>query len=110
MKSNKSKNKVAIIMGVDRKVGLEDLAKSKGLTMPELIKEMEAIVYSGTKLNVDYYLKAQYDQDQIDDVFMYFKEAEDDSMKLAMDELEEDEYPEELIRLVRIKFVSELGN
>ena len=108
--ANKSKNKVAIIMGVDRKVGLEDLAKSKGLTMPELIKEMEAIVYSGTKLNVDYYLKAQYDQDQIDDVFMYFKEAEDDSMKLAMDELEEDEYPEELIRLVRIKFVSELGN
>ena len=108
--ANKSKNKVPIIMGVDRKVGLEDLAKSKGLTMPELIKEMEAIVYSGTKLNVDYYLKAQYDQDQIDDVFMYFKEAEDDSMKLAMDELEEDEYPEELIRLVRIKFVSELGN
>lgn len=108
--ANKSKNKVAIIMGVDRKVSLPDLAKSKGLSMAELIKEMEAIVYSGTKLNVDYYLRAQYDQDQIDDVFMYFKEAEDDSMKRAMDELEEDEYPEELIRLVRIKFVSELGN
>lgn len=108
--ANKSKNKVAIIMGVDRKVGLPDLAKSKGMSMAELIKEMEAIVYSGTKLNVDYYLRAQYDQDQIDDVFMYFKEAEDDSMKRAMDELEEDEYPEELIRLVRIKFVSELGN
>ena len=108
--ANKSKNKVAIIMGVDRKISLPDLAKSKNLTMPELIKEMEAIVYSGTKLNVDYYLLDQYDQDQIDDVFMYFKEAEDDSMKAALEELDEDEYPEELIRLVRVKFVSELGN
>ncbi len=108
--ANKSKNKVAIIQGVDRKINLEDLAKSKGLTMAELIKEMEAIVYSGTKLNVDYYLRDQYDSYLVDDVFAYFKEAEDDSMKTAMEELPEDEYPEEMIRLVRIKFVSEVGN
>ncbi len=108
--ANKSKNKVAIIQGVDRKIGLEDLAKSRGLSVAELIKEMEAIVYSGTKLNVDYILRKQYDQYQVEDVFMYFKEAEDDSMKSAMDELDEDEYPELLIRLVRIKFVSEMGN
>ncbi len=108
--ANKSKNKVAIIQGVDRKINLEDLAKSKGLSMAELIKEMEAIVYSGTKLNVDYYLRDQYDSYLVDDVFAYFKEAEDDSMKTAMEELPEDEYPEEMIRLVRIKFVSEVGN
>ena len=108
--ANKSKNKVAIIQGVDRKINLEDLAKSKGLSMAELIKEMEAIVYSGTKLNVDYYLRDQYDSYLVDDVFAYFKEAEDDSMKTAMEELPEDEYPEDMIRLVRIKFVSEVGN
>ena len=108
--ANKSKNKVGIIQGVDRKVPLDILADSKGLTMEELIKEMEAIVYSGTKLNVDYYLNDQYDRDQIDDVFAYFKEADDDSMKLAMEELSGDDYPEEMIRLVRIKFVTEVGN
>lgn len=95
---------------MDRKINLEDLAKSKGLSMAELIKEMEAIVYSGTKLNVDYYLRDQYDSYLVDDVFAYFKEAEDDSMKTAMEELPEDEYPEDMIRLVRIKFVSEVGN
>ncbi len=108
--ANKSKNKVGIIQGVDRKVPLDILADSKGLTMEELIKEMEAIVYSGTKLNVDYYLNDQYDRDQIDDVFAYFKEADDDSMKLAMEELSGDDYPEEMVRLVRIKFVTEVGN
>ena len=108
--ANKSKNKVGIIQGVDRKVPLDILAGSKGLTMEELIKEMEAIVYSGTKLNVDYYLNDQYDRDQIDDVFAYFKEADDDSMKLAMEELSGDDYPEEMVRLVRIKFVAEVGN
>lgn len=108
--ANKSKNKVGIIQGVDRKVPLDILAESKGLTMEELIKEMEAIVYSGTKLNVDYFLNDQYDRDQIDDVFAYFKEADDDSMKLAMEELSGDDYPEEMVRLVRIKFVTEVGN
>ena len=108
--ANKSKNKVAIIAGVDRKVPLDILADSKGLSMEELIKEMETIVFSGTRLNVDYYLRDQYDQDQIDDVFAYFKEAEDDSIVLAMEELSEEDYPEEMIRLVRIKFVSEVAN
>ncbi len=108
--ANKSKNKIAIIMGVDRKTPLDVLAQSKGLTMEELIKEMTAIVYSGTKLNIDYYLNEQYDSDLINDVYAYFKEAEDDSIKLAKKELDEEDYPEEFVRLVRIKFVSEVGN
>lgn len=104
------KNKVYIITGVDRKVPLDVLAQGKGLSMPDLIKAMESIVYSGTRLNLDYYLYEQYDRDQVDDVFAYFKEADDDSIKLAMDELSQEDYPEEMIRLVRIKFVSEVGN
>lgn len=104
------KNKVYIITGVDRKMPLDTLAKGKGLTMGELLKAMESIVYSGTKLNVDYWLREQYDQDQIDDVFAYFKEADDDSMRAAMEELSDEDYPEEMVRLVRIKFVSEVGN
>lgn len=104
------KNKVYIITGVDRKVPLDTLAQGKGLSMADLIKAMESIVYSGTRLNIDYYLYDQYDRDQVDDVFAYFKEADDDSIKLAMDELSQEDYPEEMIRLVRIKFVSEVGN
>lgn len=104
------KNKVYIITGVDRKVPLDVLAQGKGLSMPDLIKAMESIVYSGTRLNLDYYLYEQYDRDQVDDVFAYFKEADDDSIKLAMEELSQEDYPEEMIRLVRIKFVSEVGN
>lgn len=104
------KNKVYIITGVDRKVSLDVLAQGKGLSMPDLIKAMESIVYSGTRLNLDYYLYEQYDRDQVDDVFAYFKEADDDSIKLAMDELSQEDYPEDMIRLVRIKFVSEVGN
>ena len=108
--ANKSKNKIEIIQSVDHHVPLDALAESKGMTISELIKEMEAIVYSGLKLNIDYYLQEVYDPDQIDDVFAYFKEAEDDSMKSALSELEDDDYSEEMIRLVRIKFVSEVGN
>ena len=104
------KNKVYIITSIDRKMPLDTLAKGKGLSMNELIKAMESIVYSGTKLNIDYWLNEQYDRDQIDDVYMYFKEADDDSMRAALDELSEEDYPEEMVRLVRIKFVSDGGN
>lgn len=108
--ANKSKNKIAIIQGVDRKVSLPDLADSKGLTFDELLKEMEAIVYSGTKLNIDYYLNEEYDEEHVLDIFEYFQEADTDDLKAALDELGEDEYPEEEVRLVRIKFISEVAN
>lgn len=108
--ANKSKNKVAIIQGIDRKVPLDDIANSKGLSMEELIKELEAIVYSGTKLNIDYFLQEIMDSDQIDDVYTYFEEAESDDIRTALEELGEDEYPENEVRLVRIKFISEVAN
>jgi ATP-dependent DNA helicase RecQ len=108
--ANKSKNKIAIIQGVDRKISLPDLADSKGLTFDELLKEMEAIVYSGTKLNIDYYLQEEMDEEHIEDIFEYFQEAETDDLRAALDELGEDEYPEEEVRLVRIKFISEVAN
>lgn len=96
---------------MDRKTPLDILAESIRLSMPELIKEMESLVYSGTKLKVDYYLDDQYDPDLVDDVWAYFQEVKDDSVKLAMKEFSDDEeYPEEMLRLVRIKFVSEKGN
>ncbi|MBP5364757.1 MAG: DNA helicase RecQ [Bacteroidales bacterium] len=107
---NKSKNKVAIIQGIDRKVALDDLANSKGLEMEELIKEMESIVYSGTRLNIDYYINDIMDEDHRDDILDYFKEAESDDIKAALDELGEDEYSEEEVRLVRIKFISDVAN
>ena len=106
---NKSKNKVAIIQSIDRKVDLEVLAKSKGLDFDEFLDELDAIVDSGTKLDINYYLNQIMDQDQIDDIFEYFRESETDDIDDALDELEDD-YTEDQIRLVRIKFISELGN
>lgn len=108
--ANKSKNKIAIIQGIDRKISLEEIAESKGLTMEELIKEMEAIVYSGTKLNIDYYLPEIMDDDHCDDIYEYFQEAESDDLRAALSELGEDEYSENEVRLVRIKFISEVAN
>lgn len=108
--ANKSKNKIAIIQGIDRKIALTELAESKGLSMAELIKELEAIVYSGTKVNIDYFLNDIMDDDHIDEIFEYFKDAETDEIHVALEELGEDEYSEDDVRLVRIKFISELGN
>jgi ATP-dependent DNA helicase RecQ len=107
--ANKSKNKVSIIQSIDRKVDLEVLAKSKGLDFDEFLDELDAIVYSGTKLDINYYLNSIMDADQIEDIFEYFRESETDDIDDALDELEDD-YTEEQIRLVRIKFISELGN
>lgn len=106
---NKSKQKIAIIQAIDRKIPLDVLANSKGLEFEELLDEVEAIVYSGTKININYFLTDVMDDDHLEDIFDYFKESESDDLNEAINELG-DEYTEEEIRLVRIKFLSELGN
>ena len=107
--ANKSKLKVEIITAIDRKVPLDALAESKDLEFDELLDELEAIVYSGTKINVSYYIDEAIDTDIEEDIFEYFKESESDDIETAMEELGDD-YTEEEIRLVRIKFLSEMGN
>jgi ATP-dependent DNA helicase RecQ len=107
--ANKSKLKVSIIQSIDLKVALDDLADSKGMDFSELLDEIDAIVYSGTKLNIDYFLNDIMDEDHINDIYDYFRESETDDLNTAMDELGDD-YTEEEIRLVRIKFLSELAN
>ena len=107
--ANKSKLKVSIIQAIDRKIALDELAESKGLEIGELLDEIEAIVYSGTKINIDYFLHEIMDDEHIDDIFDYFKESESDSLEDAIEEFGM-EYSEEEIRLIRIKFLSEMGN
>ncbi|MBE6290202.1 MAG: DNA helicase RecQ [Bacteroidaceae bacterium] len=107
--ANKSKLKVSIIQAIDRQVALDDIANSKGMEFDELLDEVEAIVYSGTKINIDYFLREVVDEDHMLDIYEYFKESETDDLDAAFDELGED-YTEEEIRLVRIKFISEMGN
>ena len=107
--ANKSKLKVSIIQSIDRKVALDDIAVAKGIDFVELLDEVEAIVYSGTKLNIDYFLEEIMDEDHMLDIYDYFKESETDKIEDAMDELGDD-YTEEEIRLVRIKFISEMAN
>ena len=107
---NKSVNKVYIIQSIDRKIPLEDIADAKGMEMEELMDEIEAIVYSGTKLNLDYYIEQTLDDDVIDEIFDYFHdEAESDSLADAMEDLRDD-YDELEVRLVRIKFLCEVAN
>lgn len=107
--ANKSKLKVSIIQAIDRKIALDELAESKGLDFSELLDEIEAIVYSGTKINIDYFLREIMDDEHIDDIFNYFKESESDSLEDAIEEFGM-EYSEAEIRLIRIKFLSEMGN
>ena len=107
--ANKSKIKVSIIQAIDRKVALDDIAVSKGLEFGELLDEVEAIVYSGTRLNIDYFLDEIMDEDHLLDIYEYFKESETDKIDDAMEELSGD-YTEDEIRLVRIKFISEMAN
>ena len=107
--ANKSKIKVSIIQAIDRKVALDDIAVSKGLDFSELLDEVEAIVYSGTRLNIDYFLEEIMDEDHMLDIYDYFKESTTDKIDDAMDELGND-YTEDEIRLVRIKFISEMAN
>ena len=106
---NKSKLKVSIIQAIDRKVALDDIALSKGIEFSDLLDEVEAIVYSGTKLNIDYFLDEIMDEDHLLDIYDYFKESTTDGVEDALAELG-DEFTEEEVRLVRIKFFSEMAN
>ncbi len=107
--ANKSKLKVSIIQSIDHKVALDDIASVKGIDFNELLDEIEAIVYSGTKLNIDYFLSEAMDEDHLQDIYDYFKESETDSLPVALEELGDD-YTKEEVRLVRIKFISEMAN
>ena len=107
---NKSGVKVYIIQNIDRKLSLDDIANAKSLSLMDLIEEVEAIVGSGTKLNIDYYLNEIMDDEKLDEIFEYFREAETESIDDALAELGEEYFTEEEIRLVRIKFFSELAN
>lgn len=107
--ANKSKIKVSIIQSIDRKVALDDIAVAKGIEFDELLDEIEAIVYSGTKLNIDYFIEDVMDEEHVNDIYLYFKESDTDDLEEALEELGND-YSEEEIRLVRIKFISEMAN
>ncbi len=108
--ANKSKVKVNIIQAVDRKIPLPDIAADNDLTMDELLEEMYAIVNSGTRLNIDYYIEEVMDEYTAEDIYEYFREAESDSLEEAWAELKDEDITAEEIQLVRIKFLSELAN
>ena len=107
--ANKSKLKVSIIQRIDRKVALDEIASSNGLEFTELLDEIEAIVYSGTRINIDYFVNDVMDEDHVEDIYEYFKDSETDDLEDAIEELGGD-YTEDEIRLVRIKFLSEMAN
>ena len=107
--AKKSMLKVKIIQSIDRQIALDDIASAQGIDFDELLDEVEAIVYSGTKLNIDYFLEEVMDEEHVDDIYDYFCESDTDKLSVAQDELG-DEYSEEEIRLVRIKFLSEMAN
>ena len=107
--ANKSKLKVWIVQSIDRKVALDDIAVSKGLEFSEFLDEIEGIVYSGTRINIDYFLNDVMDEDHVEDIYEYFKDSETDDLEEAIEELGGD-YTEDEIRLVRIKFLSEMAN
>ena len=108
--ANKSKIKVNIIQGIDRKIPLYDIASSNSLNMEELMEEMDAIVISGTKVNIDYYIDENVDEYSKDDIYEYFMTADTDSVDAAFMELKEDDITLEEIQLMRIKFLSEMAN
>jgi ATP-dependent DNA helicase RecQ len=108
--ANKSALKVSIIQNIDRQIGLEDIARSKGITYTDILKEVEAIVNSGTKLNLSYFIDEMIDEDRQDEVFDFFQTADNDSIDEALAHLGESDYSYEEIQLMRIKFMSELGN
>jgi ATP-dependent DNA helicase RecQ len=107
---NKSKIKIFIIQQVDRKVSLDEIAEVKDLALADVIEEVEHICYSGTKLNLDYYINQVIDRERQQDIYDYFMTAETDNIAAALDEFAEDEISEEELRLMRIKFLSELAN
>ena len=107
--ADKSSHKVYIIQSTDRKLNLEDVASAKNLSMSDLLSEMESIVYQGTKLNIDYYIDDVLDEDQQEEISDFLMEAESDSMSTLLKEFSDD-YDEEELRLMRIKFISDVAN
>lgn len=105
----KSALKLYLIQSIDRKLSFDDIASSKGMKMDELLHEMETIVFAGTKLNIDYWIEEIFDEDQLEELYDYFMEAETDDIKEAIDAFEGD-FEEEDIRLYRLKFISEIAN
>ena len=106
---NKSVLKVHIIQNIDRKIPLEDIADAKGKSVDDIIEEIEAIVFSGTKINLNYFIDEILDEEQQSEIFDYFQESDSDSIEAAKEEFD-GEYEEEELRLMRIKFLSELAN
>jgi ATP-dependent DNA helicase RecQ len=107
--ANKSSHKVFIIQSTDKKIDLEDIAKAKNISMDDLLKEMERIVYQGTKLNIDYYIDDNFDEDIVEDFMTFMGESESDSMKVLLGEFGDDLSDEE-VRMLRIKFISDVAN
>ena len=105
-----SARKIAIIQAIDRRVDLDDLAERLGMSMEEMLDEIESIVYSGTRLNIKYFIDEVVDPDEEADIYTYFRHAENDNIQLAMHELGENDYEEINVRLVRVQFHSDLGN
>ena len=108
--ANKSALKVSIIQNIDRQIALDDIASTKGMSYEEILKEVETIVNSGTKLNLNYYIDDIIEEDRQDEVYDYFRTTEIDSIDVALQELGDDDYSREEIQLMRIKFLSEMGN
>jgi ATP-dependent DNA helicase RecQ len=106
----RSKVKISIIQQIDRKTNLEEIAQNLNLTLVELLQEIEQITYSGTKLNIDYYIHRIMDEDREAILHDYFMQAETDHIKAALDELEEEDFAEDELRVYRIKFISEHAN
>ena len=107
--ANKSQRKISIIQSIDREVALDDIARMQGIDFDELLDILETIVYSGTKINIDYFIDEEIDEDKVDEIFDYFRSSQTDSLDEAFRHLDDD-ISEEEIRLVRIKFLSDLGN
>ena len=107
---NKSGLKVSIIQAIDRKTNLDDYASGKGISFSDLLNELEAIVNSGTKININYYIDQSVDEEKQREVYEYLKDTQTDSLTEALKELGEDDYSEEEVRLMRLKFISEFGN
>jgi ATP-dependent DNA helicase RecQ len=107
---NRSKLKIYIIQQIDKKMDLIGIARSQGITMADLVEEIEHICYSGTKLNLDYYIREAVDEDKQDEIYDYFMSATTDNIAVAMSELGQDDFTEEEVRLIRIKFLSEVAN
>ena len=108
--ANKSNNKIYIIQNVDKKIPLETIARNKDLRLDALLEEMETIVASGTKLNLDYAIDDMLDEDEQDEIIDYFKSCETSSLQVAQEELGRSGYDWEQLKIMRIKFLSEYGN